>query len=100
MTYRVRYTLAARDDLKRLYRFLLDYDLAAARSALDSIVKSVEMLRAFPFTCRKAEGDNPFLRELLISFGASGYVALFEIQDDKNVVILAVRHQREDDYYR
>ncbi len=97
MTYRVRYTHAARDDLKRLYRFLLDHD--AARLALESIVKSVEMLRAFPFTCRKVDADNPFLRELLISFGASGYVALFEIEDDKNVVILAVRHQREDDYH-
>lgn len=99
MTYRVRYTHAARDDLKRLYRFLLDRDVDAARLALESIVKSVEMLRAFPFTCRKVDADNPFLRELLISFGASGYVALFEIEDDKNVVILAVRHQREDDYH-
>jgi len=99
LTYRVRYTHAARDDLKRLYRFLLDRDVDAARLALESIVKSVEMLRAFPFTCRKVDADNPFLRELLISFGASGYVALFEIEDDKNVVILAVRHQREDDYH-
>ena len=99
MTYRVRYTHAARDDLKRLYRFLLDRDADAARLALESIVKSVEMLRAFPFTCRKVDADNPFLRELLISFGASGYVALFEIEDDKNVVILVVRHQREDDYH-
>jgi plasmid stabilization system protein ParE len=99
LTYRVRYTHAARDDLKRLYRFLLDHDVDTARHALESIVKSVEMLRAFPFTCRKADADNPFLRELLISFGASGYLALFEIEDDKNVVILAVRHQREDDYH-
>ena len=95
----MRYTRAARDDLKQLYRFLLDHDVDTARRALESIVKSMELLRAFPFTCRKAEGDNPFLRELLISFGASGYVALFEIDDDKNVVILAVRHQREDDYH-
>jgi hypothetical protein len=51
-----------------------------------------------PFTCRKA-GDSPFLRELVISFGATGYVALFEILDEQEVVIAAVRHQREDDYY-
>jgi hypothetical protein len=44
--------------------------------------------------------------ELVIPFGASGYVALFEIegaQDDVTsenyVTILALRHQREDDYY-
>ena len=43
--------------------------------------------------------DNTFLRELIIVFGASGYVALFEIDDAKTVTVLAVRHQREDDYH-
>ena len=41
----------------------------------------------------------PFLRELIIPFGASGYVALFEIDDSHTVTILAVRHQRESDYH-
>jgi plasmid stabilization system protein ParE len=36
---------------------------------------------------------------LLISFGTSGYLALFEIDDAQHVTILAVRHQREDDYH-
>jgi len=35
----------------------------------------------------------------VIPFGATGYVALFEIDDDKTVSILAVRLQREDDYH-
>jgi plasmid stabilization system protein ParE len=35
----------------------------------------------------------------VIAFGSSGYVALFEIVDDKTVIIGAVRHQREDDYH-
>jgi mRNA-degrading endonuclease RelE of RelBE toxin-antitoxin system len=38
------------------------------------------------------------LRELVIPFGSSGYVMLFEIDDASTVIILAVRHQREDDY--
>lgn len=42
---------------------------------------------------------NPFLREMLISFGANGYVVLFEIEAKDMVTILAVRHQREDDYH-
>ena len=42
---------------------------------------------------------NPFLRELLIPFGAAGIVLLFEIEDNETVTILAVRHQREDDYH-
>lgn len=99
MTWRVRYTRAARDDLLRLYGFLLEQDMKAAKGAMDAIDKSVELLRSFPFTCRKAEPDDPFLRELLVSFGASGYVALYEIEGDHVVTILAVRHQREDDYH-
>jgi hypothetical protein len=40
-----------------------------------------------------------FLRELIIPYGAAGYVALFEIEDESTVTILAIRHQREDDYH-
>jgi plasmid stabilization system protein ParE len=42
---------------------------------------------------------NAFVRELVIPFGASGYVALFEIEDSQVVTIVAVRHQREEDYH-
>lgn len=99
MSYRVRYTLAAREDFRRLYAFLLEHDRKAARRALDALGKGIELLREFPFTCRKAVPDNPFLRELVIPFGAAGYIALFEVEDNETVTILAARHQREDDYY-
>ncbi|MBE0576535.1 MAG: type II toxin-antitoxin system RelE/ParE family toxin [Desulfuromonadales bacterium] len=99
MSYRVRYTKAAREDLLRLYEFLLENDLDVARSALEAIKKSLGLLQNFPFTCRKAATDSPFLREMVIPFGAGGYVALFEIEADNFVTILAVRHQREEDYY-
>jgi len=98
VAYKIRFTRAARDDLKRLYDFLIRQDAQAARKALAAIHKAVELLAAFPFTCRKAQADNPFLRELIISFGANGYVALFEIEENNIVTILALRHQREDDY--
>jgi plasmid stabilization system protein ParE len=101
MTYSVRFTRGAEQDLLRLYDFLLEKDNSAARNALEAISKGIEFLGLFPFSCRKAEGGtaNPFLRELLIPFGNTGYVALFEIEDAKTVTILAVRHQREDDYH-
>jgi plasmid stabilization system protein ParE len=99
LSYRVRYTRAAREDLVRLYRFWLDEDLDAAERALATIRQSLTILETFPFTCRKVDARNPFLRELIVSFGASGYVALFEIEDDRQVTILAIRHQREDDYH-
>lgn len=99
MNYKVRYTEAAKEDLKRLFSFLAEQDLQAAQNARQIIGESVKLLQKFPFTCRKAAPENTFLRELLIPFGTSGYVALFEIDDDKTVTILAVRHQRENDYY-
>ena len=99
MSYKVRFTRAAKEDLQRLYGFLVQHDLEAAPRAREAIGKGMEFLRDFPFSCRKVIPDNPFLREILISFGASGYVALFEIDDNETVTILAIRHQREDDYH-
>jgi plasmid stabilization system protein ParE len=98
LSYQIRFTKTARDDIKRLYGFLLAQDLQAANHALEAINKAMELLKTFPFTCRKAQADTPFLRELIISFGANGYVALFEIEENAIVTILALRHQREDDY--
>jgi plasmid stabilization system protein ParE len=97
--YTVRFTPEAEDDLLRLYDFLLERDQRSAERALDAIRGAVELLRFSPFSCRKALPDNPFLRELLIPFGSAGYVALFEIDATSTVTILAVRHQREEDYY-
>ena len=98
MAYQVKFTKAARQDLKWLYGFLLAQDKTAAERALATIEQALVLLKTFPFTCRKAQADSPFIRELIISFGANGYVALFEIEEDNIVTILAVRHQREDDY--
>lgn len=97
--FRVRFTQPAEDDLLRLFDFLLEQDIAAAERAEIAIGLAVKLLEVFPFSCRKAGGSgSPFLRELIIPFGTSGYVALFEIEDSRTVTVLAVRHQREDDY--
>jgi plasmid stabilization system protein ParE len=96
----VRYTSSARDDLARLYEYRATTveDLDLAERALGAITSAVESLKRSPFIYRKAD-DDPFLRELLIPFGSSGYLALFEIEDAATVTILAVRHQLEDDYH-
>lgn len=103
MSFAVRYSASARDDLKRLYEHLLDRSTTAEEldlpeRALGAIVSAVDSLGRSPFIYRKA-GASPFLRELLIPFGNSGYLALFEIEDASTVTILAVRHQLEDDYH-
>lgn len=57
----------------------------------------ITVLELAPQSGRKASMGDPFLRELVIGFGASGYVLLFEVEDSRMVTVLAVRHQREDD---
>ena len=51
-----------------------------------------------PFSFRKA-AQNPAQRELIIPYGGTGYVALYEIVSTSEVVVLAERHQREEDYH-
>ena len=99
MSYQVRFAPAAAEDLQRLFDFLAEQDLPAAERARAVIGQAIEVLQTFPFSCRKASPENPFLRELVISFGSGGYVALFEVEDAETVTVLAVRHQREDDYH-
>ena len=102
MTYRVRFTEEAENDLVRLYEFVLDRDETdwqLAERALEAIRNAIRSLELTPFSFRKAIRSNPFLREMVIPFGASGYVALYEIDNEETVTILAVRHQREDDYH-
>lgn len=100
MTYRVRLTADALKDLDRLYDFLLERDLGAAERALTAIERALALLAYSAFSCRKALlQKSPRWRELLIPFGHSGYVALFEIEDERTLTVTAVRHQREEDYH-
>ncbi len=105
MTFRVRLTREAEADLDRLFDFVLEReldrdggDIELAEQALAAIRAGFATLKTSPFTCRKA-GQSPFLRELIIPFGRSGYVALIEIESATDVVAVAVRHQLEDDYH-
>lgn len=105
MTHAVIFSEAAAQDLEELFDFALQReldseagDLDAPARALQAIRDGIAFLATSPFACRKA-GSSPFLRELVIPFGRSGYVALFEIVDQSTVVVGAVRHQREDDYH-
>ncbi|MCW1980246.1 plasmid stabilization system protein ParE [Xanthomonas arboricola] len=102
MGFSVRFTQQARDDLARLYDWLLqraEGDFTVAERVPQAIGDGVAVLELAPLSCRKAVPADPFLLELVIGFGASGYVLLFEVESDQVVTVLAVRHQREDDYH-
>ena len=104
MNYSVTVLPSAEDDFDRLFDHLFERELSRDGGDLDypeqavaAIRASFSLLKKFPFTCRKA-ADSSFLRELVIPFGHTGYMALFEIAADKRVLISVIRHQREDDY--
>lgn len=101
MAFTVRFTEDAQQDLERLYNGWLQQaagDGSVAERALQAMREGDSILQFAPMSCRKATAD-PFLRELVIGFGSAGYVLLFEIENSTTVTVLAVRHQREDDYH-
>lgn len=100
MKYEVRFTDAARVDLLELHAFLAAHSLDAAEGALGTIERALTLLEEFPWACRASTAvPRSRFRELVIPFGRRGYVALFEIEGDALVTILAVRHQRASDFH-
>ena len=95
----VVYSRHAFADLERLADFLVkDAPKAAVAevAAIDVIRDGIEILGRHPLIGRQCEVR---LRELLISYGNSGYVALYSHEQRQDVVlVLAIRHQREAGY--
>lgn len=91
------YSGKALADLERLTDFLIETDPSAAAETVGLIEEAVELLRRHPLIGRPVEYE---LRELLISRGRTGYVALYGFEEDRDaVLILAIRHQREAGYW-
>lgn len=96
--FEVRISPEAGEDIRRLYDFQLERDLDVALCMLDAVEHGLKTLATAPHTCRRC-ATEPRLRELVIGFGHYGYVALFSIEPEGIVHVLAVRAQRESDYH-
>lgn len=85
------------EDLERLRDFLLESAPEAALETVDIILDGLQILAGHPQVGRPlAHG----LRELVISRGRTGYLALYRYDAQADVaLVLAVRHQREGDYH-
>jgi plasmid stabilization system protein ParE len=91
-------TPGAARGLERCREFLVLKSPAASRRAAQAIIRQLEVLTTQPGIGRPLE-DEPGLRELIVSFGDSGYVALYRYDQQLDTVfILAFRHQREAGY--
>jgi plasmid stabilization system protein ParE len=105
MIYQIVFSREAEEDLERMFDFAFERelnsptgDLEIPTRAIEAIRQGCQFLAISPFSCRKAD-KNPFVRELIVPFGATGYVILFEIKSAGRVHIGAIRHQRESDYH-
>jgi plasmid stabilization system protein ParE len=95
---RVVITAGAARGLERCRRFLAASNPRAATRAAEAIERQFALLETVP------EAGRPFpemieLRELVIAFGDSGYVALYlYVATEEAVYVLAFRHQKEAGY--
>lgn len=102
----VEMTPQAEDDLERLFEFLVVRsetleELDHAQHVLHQLRTSIKKrLAENPWAYRKAgDGRRTTRRELIVGLGSAGYVALYEILPGREIKVLAVRHQREEDYH-
>jgi plasmid stabilization system protein ParE len=92
----ISYSKNASFDLIRIFNFLNKKDPATAKRALKEILDALNPLGKMPKIGRTTQEN---LREFVIDFGNSGYIALYQFDELLDeVVVLAIRHQLENDY--
>ena len=84
-------------DIRRCYLFLSEKDTTAAVAAIRTIRQALHILRQHPEAGRPVKDRPAVFREWFIKYGESGYVALYRF-DGCNVMILAIKHQKELGY--
>ncbi|AXI83460.1 type II toxin-antitoxin system RelE/ParE family toxin [Xylella taiwanensis] len=92
-------TEGAAEGLERCRQFLATKSSEAAKRASQAIEEQLLLLETAPDIGRPFH-EMPEMRELIIAFGKSGYVALYRHESiDDAVYILAFRHQKEAGYH-
>lgn len=90
---RLQFTQRAENDLDRLTDFLLDQSQMVAQSTTELLIDGLQILKQHP---RIGRLRNDGLRELVISRGKTGYIALYRYDEIRDIArVLAIRHQRE-----
>ena len=95
---RVIVTEGAAQGLEHCRQFLATKNPFAVKRAAQLIGRQFALLETTPDIGRPLP-DLPALRELVIHFGDSGYVALYRHEPANDVIyVLAFRHQKEAGY--
>jgi plasmid stabilization system protein ParE len=93
---RIEFARQAFAHLERIFEFVAAHSPQLALSVTQKIRSAIEILEVHPLIGRRVEDG---LRELVISQGKGGYVALYRFVEDEAVVwVLGIRHQRDVGY--
>ena len=85
-------------DLERILEFNFERDPSTALQHIGRITDAILIVEEHPSIGRPVGGALA-LRELVISHGDTGYIALYEYSPAEGLVrVAAVRHQREAGY--
>ena len=90
---RIEWLESAIHDLQRLRDFILPHNQEAAQRAFRIIKSAVAPLETNPRIGKPVE-DLPDYLDLVIPFGASGYLLRYRIHGD-TIFIVAVKHGKE-----
>lgn len=99
MTIAVVYSERALSDVERLADFADGLGLDGEALA-EALIQAIETLGSSPFIGRPVRAG---VRELIVSAGKTGYVALYRVAREATgaalrIEVLALRHQREAGY--
>lgn len=84
---------SAISDLQRLHDFLLPHNAVAAQRLVSLVKHAVHLLQTSPQIGKMADNLQEF-RDIVIPFGASGYVLRYRLHSN-SIFVIALRHCKE-----
>jgi plasmid stabilization system protein ParE len=94
---RISYSPIALQDLIRLGNILKTKNPETAKRAVKTISVAIEAIKNQPDRFRPVPEMVNF-REVIIDFGASGYIARYYKKSDDEIIIVRIKHQLEVDF--
>ena len=93
---KIAFSERAFQDFERIFDFHAEIDPVLAAAQVSAIQQGIAILAGHPLIGRTVDQR---LRELVISKGKTGFVALYRFIPQRDVVwVLRIRHQRELGY--
>ena len=86
---------SAAKDVQRLRNFIKSDNPRAAQRAAARITEGVKILQENPESGMPVESLTHY-RDLILTFGAGEYIIRYRINTDGKVIIVRVRHSKED----